>query len=143
MKKKAISIAVLIVVFAMGIFFLVCNDRDKGGDIGNVQRTISTSEFFSEQDINEAMDIVEKKFISDFKGCILTDLWYDESVSVSESDEWSKQYDADESIVLLSTFDVDSSGGDGSFNPNDTYSNWNWILVRNKGSEWELKTWGY
>lgn len=37
----------------------------------------------------------------------------------------------DEVIVLLSPFYVDSSGGDCSLNPNSTYDDWGWILVRN------------
>src|SRR5690554_5167532 len=114
---------------------------NKGGDISNVKRTMTASEVYSEQDINDAMDIVEKYFKSSFKGCTLTDLWYEENVSVPVSKGWAKQYDSDESIVLLSNFYVDSSGGDGSLNPDSTYKDWQWILVRNNGGEWELKTW--
>lgn len=76
--------------------------------------------------------------------CTLTDLWYDEDISISAAAEWAKQYEADESIILVSNFNVNSSGGDGSFNPDDTYTNWQWILVRQEGSSrWILKTWGY
>lgn len=139
MKKRIIIIVVLILIIVFATLYF----RNKGGDVSNVKRMITASEVYSEQDINNAMDIVEKYFQSDFEGCTLTDLWYEESMSAPDSDGWAKQYDADKFIVLLSNFDVDSSGGDGSFNPNDTYSNWQWILVRNKGSEWELKTWGY
>ena len=46
-------------------------------------------------------------------------------------------------MVLLSTFDVDSSGGDGSLIPNGTYENWQWVLGRNAGGEWEHRTRGY
>ena len=42
-----------------------------------------------------------------------------------------QQYGGDEAIVLTSTFDVDGSGGDGSLNPNSTYKDWIWLLVRN------------
>ena len=143
MKKKTINIVVLLLVMVLGLFFLVWNHSDKGGDISKVKRTVAASEVYSEQDINNAMDTVVDFFQDEFKGCTLTDLWYEESVSVPASDEWARQYDADESIVLLSNYDVDSSGGDGSLNPNDTYKNWQWILVRDKGGEWELKTWGY
>ena len=89
------------------------------------------------------MDIVVEHFQGSFKGCTLTDLWYEDSKSVPASDGWAKQYDSDESIVLFSKFDVDSTGGDGSLNPNSTYTNWQWILVRNRGGKWDLKTWGY
>lgn len=46
-------------------------------------------------------------------------------------------------MVLLSSFDVDSSGGDGSLNPNSTYDNWMWILVRTKDGQWKHVDHGY
>ncbi len=49
--------------------------------------------------------------------------------------DWADRNNADEVIVLLSSFDVDSSGGDGSLNPNSTYSDWKWILVRTDGGQ--------
>ena len=143
MKKMIISKVVFVLVIVVGIFLIINSHRGTGGDISNVKRTIAASEVYSEQDINDAMNIVSKSFQRDFKGCTLTDLWYEEDISVSASDEWARQYDADEAIVLLSNFDVDSSGGDGSLNPNSTYTDWQWILVRNKGDGWKLKTWGY
>ena len=57
--------------------------------------------------------------------------------------EFADRNNADEVIVLLSSFDVDSSGGDGSLNPNSTYNNWNWILVRTKGGKWQHIDHGY
>ena len=35
--------------------------------------------------------------------------------------------------MLLSSFHVDESGGDGSLNANYTYESWSWILVRANG----------
>lgn len=143
MKRKTrilliISAAIVIVVAVLSLWFYKC------GDIKNVHRTIPQSEIYSQQDIASAMDVVEKKFKRDFYDCKLTDLWYDESKNTSASGEWAAQYHADEAIVLLSNFTVGPSGGDGSLNPNSTYTNWNWILFRNKGSStWTLGTWGY
>ena len=50
---------------------------------------------------------------------------------------------ADEVIVFISSFDVDSSGGDGSLNPNSTYNDWKWILVRTNGGQWQHVDHGY
>lgn len=47
------------------------------------------------------------------------------------------------SIVLYSSFDTDASGGDGSLEPNTTYDDFQWILVRDNGGTWEVKTYGY
>jgi hypothetical protein len=45
---------------------------------------------------------------------------------------------------LFSDFYVDSSGGDGSFNPDYTYTDWNWILIRNsENDKWKVYDWGY
>ena len=140
MKKRIILIVSLIFIIVIIARLFLWNN---GGDVSSVKRTVKISEIYSEKDINDAMDIVVNYFQNNFEGCTLTDLWYEESASVLVSEDWAKQYNADESIILLSNFDVDSSGGDGGFNPDDTYSNWQWILVRDKSSTWELKEWGY
>ncbi|MBQ8930193.1 MAG: hypothetical protein IJ052_07330 [Oscillospiraceae bacterium] len=49
-----------------------------------------------------------------------------------------------ELIVVLSTFETDSKGGTGSLNPNETYTDWQWRLVRTENMKsWELVDWGY
>ena len=58
------------------------------------------------------------------------------------NESWAEQYDAEEAMVLYSDFDVDSSGGDGSLNPNSTYTDWSWVLVRENGGAWKIATWG-
>ncbi|MBQ7781989.1 MAG: hypothetical protein IJ405_08215 [Lachnospiraceae bacterium] len=58
-------------------------------------------------------------------------------------DEWADRYQAKQAIIFYSTFQVDASGGDGSLNPNSTYTNWNWILTKDNSNKWTLKTWGY
>lgn len=143
MSKKRKTISIIFAISIIGLT-LYCVDDFMFGNIKNVNQTIKKSEVYSEKDIERAMATAKRQFKFDFKGCTLTDLWYDEEISLSSASSWASQYNADEAIVLLSNFDVGSSGGDGSLNPNDTYSDWQWILVRNKGSQnWELKTWGY
>ena len=143
MSKKRKTIRVISVICIIGLV-LYCVDTFMFGNVKNVNQTIKKSEVYSEKDIERAMATVKRQFKFGFKGCTLTDLWYDEDSSLSSASSWASQYNADEAIVLLSNFDVGSSGGDGSLNPNDTYSDWQWILVRDKGSEnWKLKTYGY
>lgn len=143
MGKKGKTISIIFAICIIGLT-LYCVDDFIFGNVKDVNQTIKKSEVYSEKDIERAMATAKRQFKFDFKGCTLTDLWYDEEISLSSASSWASQYNADEAIVLLSNFDVGSSGGDGSLNPNDTYSNWQWILVRNKGSQnWKLKTWGY
>ena len=105
---------------------------------------IPQSELYSEKDIEGAMDTVELKFYNVFEGCTLTDLWYDEKTNLASPEGWNGKPDQEETMILLANFKVDSNGGDGSLNPDDTYRDWQWILVRDKGSKkWKLVTWGY
>ena len=113
-----------------------------GGDVRGAERQMGESERYSAAEIDRAMDQVEKFFKAEFDGCKLLRLEYDENKSAAEADQWAQQYGADEAIVLLSDFEVDGSGVDGSLNPNSTYRSWKWILIRD-GNGWELKTWGY
>jgi len=143
MQKKTKAIVIIAAVFII-VAVLPFLQPGTGRDISNVNRTIPPSGTYSKQDISDAMEIVEEQFKINFDGCTLTDLWYDEDTSAASSDEWAAQYHKDEAIILLSNFNVDSSGGDGSLEPNSTYTNWQWILVRDHDSNtWELETWGY
>ena len=114
-----------------------------GGDTSQTKRIIGESSLYSQAEIEQMMDTVESTFRREFKGCTLLELEYDEALSQKQSGDWAEQYQADEAAVLTSSFDVDGSGGDGSLNPNTTYSKWLWVLTRNGDGNWKLQTWGY
>ena len=129
------KIRILILLLLAALLLTAC------GDVSNVERVMSVSEYYTEAEIHDAMDIVTAHFRKEFDGCRLKNLRYDEPLA--EQQEWAKQYDADEAIVLLSDFSVSRFGGDGSLNPNENYMNWKWILTRSNGGAWKLQTWGY
>lgn len=120
------------------------------GKTDNVVVNIGATDKFSKNEVNDAVNCVKKSFKS-YKGCTLTKLWYDEK----KSDQFIEGYlkngrgsvngvKPENVIVLLSNFDVDSSGGDGSLNPNSTYDNYNWILIRDsKTDNWKVDDRGY
>ena len=116
---------------------------DVGGGI-NVTVLPAESSLYSEEDIDAAVEAVIEYFgqTSGFRGCTLTEIGYagDDEAAFRE---WAENYDADEAIVLISTFDVDETGGDGSLEANSTYSDWQWVLVRDAGGDWRHVTHGY
>ncbi len=115
-----------------------------GGNTRQVEMIgCASSQLYSERDIQKAADVVKDYFKAEFDGCTLTQLRYPGDEAFRLFDQWAEQYGADEAIVLYSSFNVDDSGGDGSLNPNSTYDNYAWILVRNQGGSWEHKTHGY
>jgi hypothetical protein len=113
------------------------------GNVSRVNIIDVDSEIYSKSEINDAIDIVLKHFKDYFKGCTLREIQYAGDDSYKEFEEWAEQYDAEQAIILISSFDVDSLGWDGSLNPNTTYDDWKWILTRKDNQEWTLQTWGY
>jgi len=133
--KKTIAILLMVV--------LILSLSGCEGNVGRVNIIDVDSEIYSKSEINDAIDMVLKHFKDYFKGCTLREIQYAGDDSYKEFEEWAEQYDAEQAIILISSFDVDSSGGDGSLNPNTTYDDWKWILTRKDNQEWTLQTWGY
>lgn len=114
-----------------------------GGNVNNVQTREVESELYSQAEINEAIEEIKKDFKTNWKGCTLTEIYYAGDDISKGYQGWAERNNADEVIVLESSFDVDSSGGDGSLNPNSTYSKWKWILVRTNKGTWKHVDHGY
>ena len=131
------------IVFIMLCILLVFSLSACGGDVSEVNTHNVNSEIYSQEDINDAIDTIKKEFKRNWEGCTLTEIYYAGDDSSKDHQDWADRNNADEVIVLLSSFDVDSSGGDGSLNPNSTYSDWNWILVRTNGGKWQHGDHGY
>ena len=100
------------------------------------------SDIYTQEDYEEACQVVFDYF-KGFKGCNMTEIKYAGDEDADAMKEWAKEYGADEVIILESSFDTDSKGGDGSLNPNDTYTGWQWILARDKDGKWQHKDHGY
>ena len=134
MKKIVCTMLGILLVFSLS----AC-----GGNVRGVKTHHVDSEMYSQDDINSAIDTIKKEFKSDWKGCTLTEIYYAGDDCSKDHQDWADRNNADEVIVLLSSFDVDSSGADWSLNPNSTYDNWNWILVRTNGGQWQHVDHGY
>ena len=142
-KKRIIAICAVCVILGVAAVLVLTGNR---GNISNVNRVVGYSALYDENSINEAFDVIEKKFAKNFEGCTLTELRYDEDVENKFAEEIEKYHKENnqELIVVLSTFDADEKGGDGGFNPNDTYTNWQWHLVKTADKKsWDIINWGY
>ncbi len=114
-----------------------------GGKISNLKTPDVDSEMYSQREISSAINVIKREFIANWSGCSLTEIYYAGDETTKEYQDWADRNNADEVIVLLSSFDVDASGGNGSLNPNSTYGNWMWILVRTNGGQWKHVDHGY
>jgi len=114
-----------------------------GGNVKGVQIINADSEVYTEAEIDDAIDTAIDYFKKEFSGCTLTEITYIGDEENSDYQEFADRNGADDVIVLVSSFDVDASGGDGSLNANSTYTNWKWILARGKNGRWEHVDHGY
>ena len=114
-----------------------------GGNTKNVKITDYSSEIYSDAEIDSAIDVAIDYFEKYFDGCTLTEITYLGDDELDDFQEFAERNNADDVIVLISDFEVDASGGDGSLEPNSTYTDWNWILVRTDGGQWEHVDHGY
>ena len=109
--KKA-YLAVLCVLLAIAL--CAC------GKVNDTKVIDVDSDIYSQEDIEDAIDVIKREFFTEWSGCTLTEIYYAGDEYCEDYQDWLNRYSADEVIVLLSSFDVDSSGGDGSLNPNST-----------------------
>ena len=133
--KKFMAL-VLVLVGMLGL--VAC-----GGNTKNVKITDYSSEIYSDAEIDSAIDVAIDYFEKYFDGCTLTEITYLGDDELDDFQEFAERNNADDVIVLISDFEVDASGGDGSLEPNSTYTDWNWILVRTDGGQWEHVDHGY
>lgn len=147
-NRKECKIAIFILVVVI-VFVIVISTTKQGGITDNVVVNIGESSKFTEEEINKAVDCIINDF--NFSGCTLTKIWYDEEKSNSAVEGYL-QYgngsvngvNPENVIILLSNFDVDDSGDDLTLNPNSTYTNYNWVLIRaSKRSKWRIDDCGY
>ena len=149
--KKLLTLALL---WALTLTLCACGGADSTADDaaettsgGGINEGVTIlpaeSDLYTQEDIDAAIDVTLDFFRQNFTGCTLTELGYAGDAMNRQEAAFLNQYGGDELIVLLSSFDVDASGGDGSLNPNETYSNWNWILVRDSGGQWRHADHGY
>jgi hypothetical protein len=115
-----------------------------------VEIMIGYSEKFNLGEIENAINAVLNKF-KDFIGCELLELWYDEKHSESLVESYMRSVrgrvngvNKENVIVLLSNFKTSKSSICCGFNPNSTYTDWQWILIRNNNTDnWIVDAWGY
>ena len=142
MKKIVIYLSMILMIFLL----VGCNQNNKPTDI---KLDIGESTKFSKEEIDNAVDCLKRSF--DFEACTLTKIYYNEEISNTAVEDYLQfgngsvnKVKAENVIVLLSDFDVDNSGNNPVLNPGETYTNYNWILIRDdKNSDWKVDDWGF
>ena len=142
MKKIVIYLSMILMIFSL----VGCNQNNKPT---NIKVDIGESTKFSKEEIDNAVDCLKRSF--DFEACTLTKIYYNEEISNTAVEDYLQfgngsvnKVKAENVIVLLSDFDVDNSGDNPVLNPGESYTNYNWILIRDdKNSNWKVDDCGF
>ena len=138
--KKAICIVLCIL---LGGALIVCAAVGFGSNVRNAETHDVPSELYTQEDIDSAIEQIKSEFALGWRGCELLEIYYAGDDVSAEYQDWAERYNADEVIVLLSSFETDSPAGNSGLNSDFTYKNWNWILVRSSGGNWKHVDHGY
>ena len=101
-----------------------------------------SSEIYTDRDITSAMEVV----LEDFQGKndrILLKLSYAGDGAIADYADWAVRNNADDVIVFLTDYYISFFSDTPTQNAGSTYKNWNFILVRTRGGEWEIVDQGY
>ena len=142
MKKIFTYLSMILMIFSL----VGCNQNNKPT---NIKIDIGESTKFSKEEIDNAVDCLKRSF--DFEACTLTKVYYNEEISNTAVEDYLQfgngsvnKVKAENVIVLLSDFDVDNSGDNPVLNPGESYTNYNWILIRDdKNSDWKVDDCGF
>lgn len=142
MKKLIICFCFILSIFSL----LGCTQERYSSDI---VIDISESTKFSKDEINSAIECVKNNF--SFPSSTLTKIWYDEKKSNTLIDSYLETgrgaingVKEENVIIILSNFDVDDSGDNPVLTPDTTYTDYQWILIRDDNtSDWKIDDMGY
>ena len=142
MKKISTYLSMILIIFSL----VGCN---KTNESNNIEVNIGKSTKFTQEEINKAIDCLKSDF--NFEACTLTKIYYDEEKSNTTIENYFQFGKGSENnvkpeniIALLSDFDVDDSGDNPVLNPGETYTDYNWILMRDdKDSDWKVDDFGF
>lgn len=144
MKKILLGIIVVIFIW-LGVFIVDYLKRHsfETGNVSNVKIIPIESEIYSNEEINNAIDVILDYFEKNFNGCSLLEIEYIGDENNDDYRDWAIRNNKSEVIVFISNFKVNPNGGNGVLNSNSEYDDYSWILVRNENENWKYVDGGY
>ena len=130
---KNLCTILLLLLFVLSL----CGCAGKIAD--DVTVYLGGSELYSEEDVNQAAEVVKTYFTENFPGCTMTSLRYsqvdDDPVL---QDRRAVEYEEDQTMVLNSDIATGSVGVREGLEPNASYQGWVWVLARDAEGSWKV-----
>lgn len=131
-KKQSILLAAILAAVVVAAALIA---RTLVASNAEVTRSLNNPTVYTEDQVNEAMDVTIRFFNKEIDGCTLQSLSYDEDRSKGISDETGTS-----TIVLNSVFTVQKS--DQGLMAGNTET-WQWYVTSSDGNHWEVTNYGY
>ena len=141
-----------IISLLLSVVCVCCMIGCAKGSVSDVKIDYGTSSIYSEDDMNEAIEIIKDKFnTGSWRGFELQSIAYssDEKCNLdnlgwlrdlAEANHMSDEFT--QCIMFESDFHTPENAS-AECHPDADYENYQWWLVRTDNSEWELLSWGY
>lgn len=94
------------------------------------------SQIYTDAEIEAAMGVMRADFEADWEACTLLELNYLGDDNLYKYQDHADRNNADDVLVLTSSFYVAPTGADGSLNADYTYVDFKWILIREGNGNW-------
>ena len=120
---------VLVILLILSVLLSGCTEKT------NANRVIETLTVYSEDEVNVAMDAIEKYFRKNFRGCELKTIMYDEETAEYATEYYSSMYDISQDEIMCLRIDFLLEDGSEDFRE--------CILIRNQYDKWKVKECGY
>ena len=120
---------VLVILLILSVLLSGCTEKT------NANRVIETLTVYSEDEVNTAMDTIEKYFGKNFRGCELKTIMYDEETAEYATEYYSSMYDISQDEIMCLRIDFLLEDGSEDFRE--------CILIRNQYDKWKVKECGY
>lgn len=101
-----------------------------------------SSEVYTANDITSAMELVLEQFHGR-TDTILLKLSYIGDEWLDDYRDWADRNNADDVIVILADYYISFFSDNPVMNTGHKYEDYNYILVRTRGGEWEIVDQGY
>ncbi len=134
LKKKSIFLLVGLLLLGLVLVFIYTGFKMRKGDVSKVHIKEVVSTKYSKEELEDALEVAIHYFETHFNGCVLKEISYVGDEKNQDYTDFATRNGAEDVIVFTSNFDVGLFGGDGSLNRGDTYTNFNWILVKKDGT---------
>ena len=111
------------------------------GHVSGAASTVGTSEIFAEAELNDAVTALLTHFETNFKGCTLYAVTYDEARAM---EHFSGRYKDGNTVVLFTDFYAPRFfGASSAVNFGGRMRDISFVLRRGDSGGWQVADWGY